>query len=156
VLWNFKILYMILLRRFENEFLTIVFRGLRIIFFSKKQQVTKRLEPNIKNFHDYPKSCIVKEIDVDWICNARERMTSTYKTSVENVKKKGPPGLLLKLHYWNRYKEKFLLCGFESSVSEYNPVESFCGHKNKKSDSLKRSGIMLIQLRNRCFLGMKA
>jgi len=56
---------MILLRRFENEFLTIALRGLRIIFFSKKQQVTKRLEPNIKNFHDYPKSCIVKEIDVD-------------------------------------------------------------------------------------------
>ena len=58
---------MILLRRFECEFLRIVLRSLRIIFFSKKQQVTRRLEPNNKNFHDYPKSYayIVKEIDVD-------------------------------------------------------------------------------------------
>jgi hypothetical protein len=56
---------MILLRSFESHFLRIVLRGLRIIFFSKKQQETRRLEPNNKNFHDYYKSYIVKEIDVD-------------------------------------------------------------------------------------------
>jgi hypothetical protein len=58
---------MILLRSFENEFLRIVLRGLRMIYFPEKQQVTRRLEPNNENFHDYPKSYtyIVKEMDVD-------------------------------------------------------------------------------------------
>ena len=77
---------MILLRRFENEILRIILRGLRIIFFSKKQQVTRRLEPDNKNFYDYPKSYIVKEIDVELICNANEHTKRTYKTLVENVK----------------------------------------------------------------------
>jgi len=50
--------------RFQDDILRIVLRGLRIIFFSKKQQVKRRLEPN-NNFHDYPKLYIVKEIDVE-------------------------------------------------------------------------------------------